>query len=50
MKIEFQRHVSAIYSVKEVRSGERTSLEMIDVWCGGEKLTREGDNPIGFTC
>ena len=36
--------------MEEVRSGEHPSMEMIEAWCGGEKLTREGETSIGFTC
>ena len=36
--------------MEEVRSGEHPSIEMIEAWCGSEKLTREGETSIGFTC
>lgn len=36
--------------MEEVLTGNRPSLEMLEAWCRGEKLTRKGGNAIGFAC
>jgi SpoVK/Ycf46/Vps4 family AAA+-type ATPase len=36
--------------MEEVLSGNRPTVEMLEAWCKGEKLTRKGGNTIGFAC
>lgn len=36
--------------MEEVLTGNRPSLEMVEAWCRGEKLTRKEGNAIGFAC
>lgn len=36
--------------MEEVLNGTHPTFDMLEAWCRGEKLTRKGENAIGFAC